>query len=106
MLDTNDPVTMAMVTLIVTFILLVGILYLANPMWLQVINQTTGKGCISWRLLFAYSATFSIVSAIGVIMIVSKKRNLLEPITSYQIDSSILAKPEMVYAYCGAKHSV
>lgn len=104
MLDTKDPVTMAMVTLIITFILLVGILYLANPIWIQVINQTTGKSCISWQLLVAYSATFSIVSAIAVIIIVSNKRKL-EPITSYQIESSIIPKPEMVYAYCGANHS-
>jgi len=74
MIDKKDTVTMAYMTLVVSFFISTGILYLANPQWLQVANQNTGKSSISWKLVFASSASFSFVLAIAVLLILSNQR--------------------------------
>ena len=65
---------MAYATLIITFSILVGILYLFNPSWVQIVNKNTGKTSISWKLLLSYSATFALVLAIAALIIVSNHR--------------------------------
>ena len=102
MLDKKNPLTMTMFTFVVAFGLLIGILYLAQPMWVQVANQNTGKGAISWKLVISYSATFAIVCAIAVMLMMSKNREN-ESDTSFPIDTSFPA-PTMAASYCGAKH--
>ena len=72
--DKKDSVSMAYATLFITFSILVGILYLVNPSWIQIVNKNTGKTTICWKLLLSYSATFSLVLAIAVLIIVSNRR--------------------------------
>lgn len=102
MLDKKDPVTMAMITLIVSFALLVGIIYLAKPQWIQFVDTNTGKSSIAWKLIISYSATFALVCAIAVILIVSKKRGA-NSIVAYPIQSQFPSST-MASAYCGTKH--
>ena len=105
MLDKKNPLTMTMFTFVVAFGLLIGILYLAQPMWVQVANQNTGKGAISWKLVISYSATFAIVCAIAVMLMMSKNRENREneSYTYFPIDTSFPA-PAMAASYCGVKH--
>ena len=103
MFDKKDPVTMATVMLVVAFALLVGILYLAKPSWVQVVDQNTGKSSIAWQLVLAYSATFALVCAIAVLLIVSNHRGPSSQM-SYPVQSSAFPAPTMASAYCGAKH--
>lgn len=103
MFDKKDPVTMATVTLVASFTLLVGILYLAQPSWVQVIDQITGKNLISWQLVISYSVTFALVLAIAVLLIVSNQR-VSKSIMTYDVQASF-PSPTMASAYCGIKHS-
>jgi len=84
MIDKKDTVTMAYMTLVVSFFISIGILYLANPQWVQVANQNTGKSSISWKLVFSSSAAFSFVLAIAVLLILSNKREKKQPI-AYEV---------------------
>lgn len=84
MIDKKDTVTMAYMTLVVSFFILTGILYLANPQWVQVANQNTGKSSISWKLLLSSSAAFSFVLAIAVLLILSNQREKKQPI-AYEV---------------------
>lgn len=74
MIDKKDTVTMAYMTLVVSFFILTGVLYLSNPKWVQRVNQNTGKSSIYWKLVFSYSAAFSFVLAIAVLLILSNQR--------------------------------
>lgn len=103
MFDKKDPITMATATLVISFILLIGILYLAKPTWIQVIDQNTGKSSISWKLTASYSATFALVLAIAVLLVISNQRGSTSQVT-YDVQSSFPA-PSMASAYCGSQHS-
>ena len=102
MFDKKDPVTMATTTLVVSLALLVGILYIVKPPWVQVIDQNTGKSSISWQLVISYSITFALVLAIAVLLIVSNQRRPKSTMV-YDVQDTFPA-PEMASAYCGAKH--
>ena len=84
MIDKKDTVTMAHMTFVVSFFISTGILYLANPEWIQVANQNTGKSSISWKLIVSSSAAFSFVLAIAVLLILSNKREKKQPI-AYEV---------------------
>ena len=84
MIDKKDTVTMAYMTLVVSFFISVAILYLANPEWIQVANENTGKSSISWKLILSSSAAFSFVLAIAVLLILSNKREKKQPI-AYEV---------------------
>jgi hypothetical protein len=89
--DKKDSVSMAYATLIVTFSIIVGILYLFNPSWIQVINQDKGKRTICWKLLLSYSATFALILSIAALIIVSnykvelKQKEYYVPLSEHQI---------------------
>lgn len=74
MFDKKDPVTMALTTLVISFTLLVCILYLVKPSWVEIVDQNTGKSSISWRLVLSYSTIFALVFAIAVLLLVSNQR--------------------------------
>lgn len=97
MLDKKDPVTMAVTTFVVAFVLLIGILYLAKPTWVLVLNQTTGKSAISWSLVLSYSATFALVCAIAAMVLISNHRGPTA-VTTYDVPFAFPA-PEMAVAY-------
>lgn len=80
MIDKKDTVTMAYMTFVVSFFILIGVLYLANPKWVQVENQKTGESSISWKLVFSSAAAFSFVLAIAVLLILSNQREKKQPI--------------------------
>jgi len=102
MFDKKDPVTMAIITLVVSFVLLVGILYLARPVWVQIVDPNTGKNLLSWNLVVAYSATFAFVCAIAAMLMISNHRGPTAT-KAYSVDA-IYPVPAMASAYCGIKH--
>lgn len=103
MFDKKDPVKMALMTLFVSFIFILSILYLAKPSWVQIINQNTGKTLISWQLIVSYSVTFSLVISIATLLIISNKRKH-KPMITYDVNSSF-PPSAMASAYCGTnKH--
>lgn len=83
MFDKKDPITTATATLAISFLLLVGILYLAKPSWVQVVDQNSGKASISWQLIIAYSVSFALVCAIAALLIVSNQRESTSSIISF-----------------------
>jgi len=81
-LDKKDPVTMAYISIVVSFGIFVGILYLINPAWVQVVDKETGNVEISWELVISSSATFSFVIAIAVMIMVSNERIVEESLVN------------------------
>ena len=86
MIDKKDPITMAYISLFVSFFIFVGIIYLFKPAWVQVANQNTGRLSFSWELVLTSSVTFSLVLSIFVLIIVSNQRENCEQI-GYEISS-------------------
>lgn len=67
MIDLNDPTTTSLIALVISFILIVNLLWCLNPYWVQVINKN-GSGTKSPTLIVSYSLTFSFVVAIAVLL--------------------------------------
>ena len=72
MLDLTKPVNISLVTIIVTFLASLGILYLAKPSWIQKLNNE-GKTEISSILLVSQSVTFALVCGVAALVLSSKK---------------------------------
>lgn len=88
MRDMNDPIFTSIVIFIFCFICILGIFYLFSPSWVFIIDQNTGKSIISWKLVFMYSITFSLIFSIAVFLKVAKKRELNLP-PAYDIKMNI-----------------
>jgi hypothetical protein len=84
-IDKENPISMAYNSIIISFVIFVGLFYLFTPSWVQVVNQITGTLSISWSLILCYSITFSFVFAIFVFMIILNKRKESENI-GYEIE--------------------
>ena len=84
-IDKNNPISMAYISMLISFVIFMGILYLFTPSWVQVVNQITGKLSISWTLIISYSITFSLVFAIFIFMVVLNQREHSES-SGYQLD--------------------
>ena len=87
-IDKKNPISMAYISMIISFVIFVAILYLFTPSWVQVVNQITGKLSISWTLIISYSVTFSLVFAIFIFMVVLNQREHSE-YTGYELDFHI-----------------
>jgi preprotein translocase subunit YajC len=84
-IDKENPISMAYNSIIISFVIFVGLFYLFTPSWVQVVNQITGKLSLSWSLILCYSITFSFVFAIFVFMVILNQRKHSENI-GYEID--------------------
>ena len=84
MLDFTKPVNISLVV-IVTFLVSMGILYLAKPSWIQKLDSK-GRAVISYTLAISYSLTFALVSGVAALILRPvKKRGLhkmLKPASS------------------------
>ena len=74
MINEKDPVKMAYTSMAISFVICVGIIYLFKPRCVQIIDIYTGNNYISWKLALSYSATFSFVIAITVLILLSNKQ--------------------------------
>ena len=72
MLDLTKPVNISLVTIVVTFLASLGILYLSKPSWIQKLNNE-GKTEISSILLISYSVTFALVCGVAALLLSSKQ---------------------------------
>jgi hypothetical protein len=79
-IDKKNPVSMAYNSIIISFVIFVGLFYLFTPSWVQVVNQITGKLSLSWPLILCYSITFSFVFGIFVFMIILNQKEVKENI--------------------------
>lgn len=95
MFDLKTPISISLLTLVVTFILSVGILYLAKPSWVQKVNKHNLKTDMSLILILSYSFTFSIVCAIASLLISSNK--LQSSISLPQNSTNISYFPDPVF---------
>jgi hypothetical protein len=71
MINVKDPITSAYSSMAISFIVFVGTMYLFKPKCVQIIDRYTGNIYISWTLTIAYSATFSFIIAIAVLILLS-----------------------------------
>jgi preprotein translocase subunit YajC len=85
-IDKSNPISMAYNSIIISFVIFVGLFYLFTPSWVQIVNQITGKLSLSWPLILCYSITFSLVFAIFVFMIILNQKEGKEHI-GYEMDS-------------------
>jgi hypothetical protein len=104
MFDKKDPVTMAMYTMIISFILFTSIIYLFKPNWVQVVDQNTGKSTVSIQLVLTFSATFALVCSVAAMLIVSRNRGY-QAITSYDVEP-FSQNASVALAYSSTRHSV
>jgi len=69
----KDPIKIALVVFAVSFTVLLLLLYLTRPSWVQVVDPNTGDVETSWSLLISYSLTFSLICAIAAVPATSSK---------------------------------
>ena len=72
MLDFTKPVNISLVV-IVTFLVSMGILYLAKPSWIQKLDAK-GKAVISYTLAISYSLTFALASGVATLLLSPKEK--------------------------------
>lgn len=88
MIDTKTPISIAIYTLVISFILFIILFYIVKPSWVQIVilNQNDEKPVISNILVISYSITFSLVCAIAAVLFCKTKKNnpygqnIIEPI--------------------------
>jgi len=81
MINVKDPVMSAYTSMAISFIIFIGTMYIFKPRCVQIIDRYTGIVYISWRLAISYSATFSFIIAIAVLILLSnnlEKKDLKE----------------------------
>lgn len=81
MINIKDPVKSAYISIAISFIVFIGIIYIFKPKCVQIIDMYTGDIYISWKLAISYSATFSFIIAIAVLILLSnnlEKKNKQE----------------------------
>lgn len=98
MLD-KDPVKMATIVLIISFIFFSFVIYLINPLCIQVVDKNTGEILTSYKLVLSYSLTFAIVISIATLLIASQN-NKSDYENEYNINDSFLP-PNLAKDYNG-----
>ena len=71
MINLKDPVKSAYTSMAISFIIFIGTIYIFKPKCVQIIDRYTGNINISWQLSISYSATFSFIIAIAVLILLS-----------------------------------
>ena len=85
MFDTKNPISIAIYTLVISFILVFILLYIVKPPWIKIVIQNDEKPVISNILVISYSITVSLVCAIASLLCCKtiKKnpygQNIIEP---------------------------
>ena len=74
MINLKDPVKSAYTSMAISFIIFIGTIYIFKPKCVQIIDRYTGNINISWQLSISYSATFSFIIAIAVLLLLSNKQ--------------------------------
>lgn len=97
MLDLKTPISISLLTLVVTFIVSVGVLYLAKPAWVQKVNKHNLKTDMSLILILSYSFTFSLVCAIAALLISSGKLTSKTSFPQPSYSKEVSAFPEPVF---------
>ena len=98
MLNIHDPIHMSVAVLALVFLLTLGVLYLAKPGWVLVMDKSTGKQVPSFALIVPYSVTFALVTAIATLIFMTKNNKSEESLVDATMPS-----PTMVLAYCGGQ---
>jgi hypothetical protein len=83
MINIKDPVRSAYTSMAISFIVFIVIVYIFKPRCVQIIDRYTGITHISWKLAISYSATFSFIIAIGMLILLSN--NLEEKNPGYEL---------------------
>ena len=86
-IDKEDPIIISISTLIISFFIILSILYLFSPNCVLIINPITGKVTYSWNLIIIYSFSLSLLVSIFIILISCKNRKL-EKITNFEINDN------------------
>lgn len=71
MINIKDPVRSAYTSIPISFIIFIGTIYIFRPKCLQIIDRYTGNIYISWQVAISYSATFSFIIAIAILILLS-----------------------------------
>jgi len=74
MINVKDPVMSAYTSMVISFIVFIGTIYIFKPKCVQIVDRYTGIVYISWNLAISYSATFSFIIAIAVLLLLSNKQ--------------------------------
>jgi hypothetical protein len=72
--DKEDPISMSFITIIVSFIIIVGILYLVNPSFCHTVDTITGRKTIVWSILLSSASIFAFLLSIIVLIVLSSQR--------------------------------
>ena len=74
MIDTKNPISIAIYSSVISFVFFVVLLYIIKPSWIQIKNNKNDTS-ISWILLTSYSITFSLVCAITALLCCTSKKS-------------------------------
>lgn len=72
--DKEDPITMSILTVVVTFIIIVGILYLVNPSFCHTVDTITGRKTIVFSILLSTASIFAFLLGIIVLIVLSSQK--------------------------------
>jgi hypothetical protein len=73
-LDFENPIQITGITFLGVLVLLILLLAVTKPSWVQILELKSGKYIFSWPLTLSYSITFSLVASIAALLVVSKRR--------------------------------
>ena len=100
MLNFSKPTQVTGIVTGGSLLISIGILYLANPSWLQKIDK--GKVVRSWPLIISYSITFAFVCGVITLLISSQKRKENKDNTFCKPPASSSPSTENALAYASS----
>ena len=78
----KEPIKLSIILMISVFLLFVILLSIFPPFWVKSININTGEEYICWKMVILYSVIFSVTTGICSLLLSSKLRGPLEPIST------------------------
>lgn len=79
-IDTDNPIHMSLVYLVGSFVFFMIVIRTSKPSWIQT-KDIRGENRVCYKLLVAFSLTFSLVVAITVLLLRSKTQsNAFQPV--------------------------
>lgn len=90
MIDLSNSIQLSYYSILISFVFIASVLYLAKPTYLQKIDVNTGKPVISWMLLLLNAIVVSIIFGICVLLYCCAQKEEPE-ITKYELkDTNII----------------
>jgi hypothetical protein len=75
MIVASNIIKLTILSILFSFFVIYGIIYISEPICVLQVDKTTGTKQVSWKIISAYSLTFSLIISICVLILLTNRRS-------------------------------